>query len=226
MLRVDGNQPAIRGANVYLAVPDGDAPVVARGVGVAETEVEAQLGNEPPQQFPRGRVQGEHVVQAAGHVDHAVNYQGLRRERERRNLRAPGEAEILHVGVVDLVERAVMLAGETATVHQPVFAGIDLIQNPRLRHVTGRFRGDFRFSRQPGLERQKNGRNADQQRSKPHMQPLPRDNSTIPQSSQRFSFPALDRTHRSRMPPPKVGRTKWPLHHRGAANMRQRQING
>ena len=92
---------------------------------------------------------------------------------------------------------------EAPAVHEPVLAGAGLAENPRFRHVAERFRGDFRFGRQPELEWQKGTRKSDQKPLKPHLESLPQYGSAVPQPRQRNPVPARNTMHLfSTFPPP------------------------
>ena len=121
-LRIERDQPAVEGADVDLARPDGDAAVdhVAASLGAVRS---GDLRIELPQELAGPGVEGEHVAPGARRVHHAVDHdrRGLHAARgSARDVVRPRETELAHVGRRDLRQRAEALLPIRPSVAQPV----------------------------------------------------------------------------------------------------------
>ena len=123
--RIGGDEAAIPGADIHLAIPDGNALVHAGGIGTVKRLVQANVRIKHPEQLA-GR--GFHCVdlgQRRADIGYAIHDNWLGHEAHVAiYVEIPGEAELVGVLVVDLLERAEVLGVKGAAVEQPV-VGVD-----------------------------------------------------------------------------------------------------
>ncbi len=121
-LCIDGEQPAVGGADVDLALPVADA---ARPPGDAQLAagVLRDLGVVAPQQSAARGLHGVHDALPDGEVDDAVDRERYRRTiRDARQVQRPRQPESRHIGGADPGERARVALAVRAAEGRPVRA--------------------------------------------------------------------------------------------------------
>ncbi|KAI3488620.1 hypothetical protein L1887_47391 [Cichorium endivia] len=121
-LGVQGDQATVQGADVDLAVPQGDAAVDRVAAGVAGAAA-IDLGIELPQALAAAQVHGHHPAPGQRGVEHAVGHQrGGLQATVVFQIQMPGQAQLADVAGVDLLERAEALLGVGAAMAEPFAA--------------------------------------------------------------------------------------------------------
>ncbi len=122
VLRVEGDDAAIERSNDDLAFPHGEAPRHRLAAGIAAIFAR-RPGIIGPQTLAGTRIIGRGDVPGQRVVEHPI---GIKRRRfdaaHGVELIIPGNAELVHIGRVDLRERRITLGVIAAAVMQPVGA--------------------------------------------------------------------------------------------------------
>ena len=91
--RIDGHQAAVACADVYFAVPNGNAAIGPRGIRTVDSLVQAHLRIEFPQQFPRGCLHRINFRKRCADVDHSIDNDRLRHDAHGAvHIQRPGQA--------------------------------------------------------------------------------------------------------------------------------------
>src|SRR6185369_5804282 len=117
--RVECDEPAVDGADEYLALPHGHPAIHHVAAGV-HAELTWHFGIEVPQWLAGFRLVGFDLAPRRGNIDDAIDHDGRGfLAAIGIHVREPGEAEFADIVLGDLCQRAVALLGVGAAMAHP-----------------------------------------------------------------------------------------------------------
>ena len=114
--RIERDHAAVAGPNEDFALPDRHPAIGARRGGITQHR-EPHVRIEFPQHPPAGRVDRVDPVERGGGINRPVHHDRLGGEPHRAvDIDVPGEAELIDVLVIDLLERTEVRRAEAAAI--------------------------------------------------------------------------------------------------------------